>query len=63
LNENKLGGKNKDISIMGDAFLKHFYSAYDFDNNEISLGINTHSQGKVSMEPAGGKDSKDKEAS
>lgn len=43
LSECKLGGKNKDIYIMGDAFLKHFYSAYDFDNNSISLGINTHS--------------------
>jgi len=34
---------------MGDAFLKHFYSAFDFDTNEISLGVNTHSQGLVSM--------------
>jgi hypothetical protein len=43
LNENKLGAKNRDIYIMGDAFLKHYYSAFDFDKNEISLGINTHS--------------------
>lgn len=33
INECKLGGKNKDIYIIGDAFLKHFYSAFDFDNN------------------------------
>jgi len=52
LNECKLTGKNKDIYIMGDAFLKHYYSAFDFDKNEISLGINTHSDGKVKMEPA-----------
>ena len=49
LSECKLSGKNKDIYIMGDAFLKHFYSAFDFDKNEISLGINTHSAGKVKI--------------
>jgi hypothetical protein len=49
MSEGKLGGKNKDIYIMGDAFLKHFYSAFDFDSNEISLGVNTHSEGKVFM--------------
>ena len=35
---------------MGDAFLKHYYSAFDFDKNEVLLGINKHSEGKVSME-------------
>jgi len=50
LNECKLSGKNKDIYIMGDAFLKHYYSAFDFDKNEVLLGINKHSEGKVSME-------------
>jgi len=37
---------------MGDAFLKHYYSAFDFEKEEVSLGINTHSQGKVSMTKA-----------
>ena len=50
LSENKLEGKNRDIYILGGAFLKHFYSAYDFDSNRLSLGINTHSQGLVSIE-------------
>lgn len=50
LSENKLTGKNRDIYILGGAFLKHFYSAYDFDANRLSLGINTHSQGLVSIE-------------
>ena len=49
INECKLGGKNKDIYIIGDAFLKHFYSAFDFDNNQVSLGINKHSEGKVAI--------------
>ena len=52
LNECKLGGKNKEIYIMGDAFLKHYYSAFDFDKNEISLGVNAHSEGLVTMKPA-----------
>ena len=49
LAESKLTGKNRDIYIMGDAFLKHFYSAFDFDKNEVSLGINTHSKDKVKL--------------
>ena len=29
--------------------MKHFYSVYDFDRDTVSLGINKHSEGKVSM--------------
>lgn len=49
MNECKLTGKNRDIYLLGDAFLKHYYSAFDFDKNEVSLGVNTHSEGKVKM--------------
>jgi hypothetical protein len=35
--------------LIGDAFLRHFYSVYDFDKDQISLGVNIHSKGKVSM--------------
>ena len=45
----KLPGKNKNLYLIGDAFLRHFYSVYDFDQDQIALGINTHSQGLVSM--------------
>jgi hypothetical protein len=45
----RLPGKNKNLFLIGDAFLKHFYSVYDFDANTISLGINSHSEGKVTM--------------
>lgn len=45
----RLPGKNKDLFLVGDAFLRHFYSVYDFDQDQISLGINTHSANKVSM--------------
>ena len=45
----RLPGKNKNLFLIGDAFLKHFYSVYDFDNDTISLGINSNSEGKVTM--------------
>jgi hypothetical protein len=35
--------------LIGDAFLRHFYSVYDFDRDQVSLGVNIHSKGKVSM--------------
>jgi len=45
----RLPGKNKNLFLVGDAFLKHFYSVYDFDSDTVSLGINKHSENKVSM--------------
>jgi len=45
----RLPGKNKNLFLIGDAFLKHFYSVYDFDRDTLSLGVNFHSSGKVSM--------------
>ena len=30
--------------MIGDLFLKHFYSVYDMDRDEVSLGVNVHSQ-------------------
>ena len=45
----RLPGKNKNLFLIGDAFLKHFYSVYDFDRDTLSLGVNMHSKGKVSM--------------
>ena len=44
---------------MGDLFLKHFYSVYDFDNDRIGLGINTHSAKLVQIYKPG-KREKDK---
>ena len=40
----RLPGKNKDLFLIGDAFLRHFYSVYDFDRDQLSLGVNTHSK-------------------
>ena len=45
----KLPGKNANLFLVGDVFLRHFYSVYDFDNDQIGLGINTHSEGRVAL--------------
>ena len=47
ITENKLDKFNNKNFIFGQAFLKHFYTVYNFENEQISLGINTKSQGKV----------------
>jgi hypothetical protein len=51
----RLPGKNANLFLIGDAFLKHFYSVYDFDMDTLSLGINAHSEGKVTMYQPGGR--------
>jgi hypothetical protein len=43
------------LFLIGDAFLRHFYSVYDFDRDQVSLGINVHSKDKVSMYKPGGR--------
>lgn len=33
-----------DMFLLGDVFLRNFFSVYDFDNQELSLAINKHSE-------------------
>ena len=40
----RLPGKNKNLYLIGDAFLRHFYSVYDFDKDQISMFINDQSK-------------------
>lgn len=49
----KLPGDNANLFLVGDVFLRHFYSVYDFDKNQLSLGINMHSKGRVSLHKPG----------
>ena len=49
----KLPGKNAFLYLVGDVFLRHFYSVYDFDKDQLSLGVNIHSNGLVSMSKPG----------
>jgi hypothetical protein len=41
--KNPLNDLNNGNYLFGDLFLKHFYSIFDYDQENISLGINTHS--------------------
>lgn len=59
----RLPGKNKNLFLIGDAFLKHFYSVYDFDRDTLSLGVNMHSKGKVTMYKPGNRPTKEGEVS
>ena len=54
-------GKNKNLFLIGDAFLKHFYSVYDFDRDTVSLGVNMHSKDKVTMYKPGARDAEKKD--
>lgn len=53
--QNPLDSHNNGLYIFGDLFLKHFYSIFDFDQELISLGVNTHSKDLVKMYPVGDK--------
>jgi hypothetical protein len=41
--------------IIGAMMLKNFYSVFDYENNQIGLGVDVHSKGLVSMEKVGKK--------
>jgi hypothetical protein len=47
--ENPLDKHNNGNFLLGDLFLKHFYSIYDYDHELISLGVNSHSKDVASM--------------
>tara|TARA_B100000780_G_C21002975_1_gene401320 strand:- start:157 stop:363 length:207 start_codon:yes stop_codon:yes gene_type:complete len=48
-------GSSGQLYLIGDTLLKHLYQVYDFENETISLGVNTHSEGKVKMYEPGKK--------
>ena len=35
--------------LLGDVFLRNFYSVFDYDNNSIMLGVNLHSKEYVGI--------------
>jgi hypothetical protein len=47
------GGQDSNMYMLGDLFLQHFYSVYDFDKDEVSIGVNSHSKDKVHMYSSG----------
>lgn len=41
IHKTELGpGDKSNLYMMGDLFLKNFYSVYDMDRDEVSLGVN-----------------------
>ena len=42
LGVNNMPGKFGEVYLLGDTFLRHFYSTYDFDNDEVGLGVDIH---------------------
>ena len=47
--ENKLDKFNNKNFIFGQLFLKHFYTLYNYENEQIALGINKNSEKLVRM--------------
>lgn len=50
---NPLDSMNNGNFLFGGLFLKHFYSIYDYENELISLGVNSHSKHLVRMHQKG----------
>jgi hypothetical protein len=48
-------GSSGNLYLIGDILLRHLYQVYDFENETISLGVNTHSEGKIRMYEPGKK--------
>ena len=47
VHENKLSGNAKYLYLVGDTFLSHFYSVYDYEGDSVGLGVNVHSEGRA----------------
>lgn len=50
---NDLGGDAKNLLIIGEPLLKHLYVVYDFEKDEIKLGVNVESAGEIKLKPTG----------
>lgn len=55
IHSNQLKGSSGNLFLIGDTMLRHLYQVYDFENETISLGVNTHSADKMRMYDAGHK--------
>lgn len=47
-----LSGYPFQLYILGDVFIRSFYSVFDYDYNEVSLGINKNSKNLVDINDA-----------
>ena len=54
-----LPGQNANLFLVGDVFLRNFYSVYDFEKDQIGIGIDIHSKDKVKLYKPGNKAAND----
>jgi len=55
IHSNQMKGSSGNLYLIGDTLLRHLYQVYDFENETISLGVNSHSEGKIKMYEPGKK--------
>ena len=44
---------NVPMILLGDVFIRHFYSVFDIDKQQVSLGVKANKQNLVSITEAG----------
>ena len=49
IHKNTLPSPDENLYLMGDTFLRHFYSVFNFGANNVSLGVNIHSANVASI--------------
>jgi nucleoside phosphorylase len=45
MHKTALGGSLNNSYLIGDVFLRSYYSVYDFDNDTVGLGMDIHAEG------------------
>ena len=42
-------GSSGNLFLIGDTLLRHLYQVFDYEQETISLGVNTHSKDAIKM--------------